>query len=432
MDCSARNLVICLDGTWNNAVARSHTGIFYTNVVKVSRAIERRTRDDPLHRAGRHSKLASEDARAQIVQYQVGVGARPRYAGLSNRIVHLIDSVLGGVHGAGFEAGIDSALINLALNYDPGNRNKPGDRLFLFGFSRGAAQAQGLTRFIDWLGGLPTRHNAYFLPLLFKHYIDSGGEGDPASVRTSRGKQPDELVPVEVVFLGVWDTVVALGSRLRSNERTSAPEQTFHVGARPASCVRHARQALAVDERRFDFRPEIWIDSRPDQTLEQRWFPGSHSDVGGGSLEGGLSNLSFHWMMDEAESLGLEVDRSLTKYFVPYAQDTLHPSWTRKYRTWEWVRRRRGRGVRSLVNQPRRARLSLDRSVLDRICSQPGAQSPFLDLYRPENVLEFLAAQRDLDAYLMDVGLNSGVEDLPADVRARIKSLRGDTISVTL
>lgn len=67
---------------------------------------------------------------------------------------------------------------------------------------------------------------------------------------------------------------MALGSRFRSDEKTSVEEKSFHVGATPSTCVLHARQAMAIDERRADFRPEIWLDTNDDRTLEQRWFAG--------------------------------------------------------------------------------------------------------------------------------------------------------------
>jgi hypothetical protein len=82
-----------------------------------------------------------------------------------------------------------------------------------------------------------------------------------------------------VRYLGVRDTVMALGSRFASTEEsTSSPGRTFYPGTAPAECVEHARQALAIDERRFDFRLEIWTEQLLDQTMEQRWFAGVHSD----------------------------------------------------------------------------------------------------------------------------------------------------------
>ncbi len=80
-----------------------------------------------------------------------------------------------------------------------------------------------------------------------------------------------------------------------------------------------ARQALAIDERRTDFRPEIWRDAHTGQSVEQRWFPGSHGDVGGqlGGLEAArpLSNLSLVWMLEKAEGAGLTLPKDWHERF---------------------------------------------------------------------------------------------------------------------
>ncbi len=229
---------------------------------------------------------------------------------------------------------------------------------------------------------------------------------------------------------------MALGSRFRAaGESTSTASRSFHVGARPAACVRHARQALAIDEARYDFRPEVWTDHRPGQTLEQRWFAGVHSNVGGGYVDDGLANLAFHWILDEAAGQGLAVDKSFAAAYRRYPQDRLYRSESLTYRLLDGMRLRYGRGRRSLSDWPATANLSLSASVIHRIQADPAARNDngalrFPDLralYRPENVLRFLACQPDLDRYLEQLGFaDARGRELPADVVRRLAELRAE------
>jgi hypothetical protein len=104
-----------------------------------------------------------------VTYYDVGVGSLTRYAGAANRLLSVGDRLLGGSWGAGFEDNIERALTFLVLNHGP------GDQVFIFGFSRGAAAAQAVTRFLDWASGLPIKRDAYYLPRLFRKYLNSGG-----------------------------------------------------------------------------------------------------------------------------------------------------------------------------------------------------------------------------------------------------------------
>ena len=102
-------------------------------------------------------------------------------------------------------------------------------------------------------------------------------------------------------FIGVWDTVesVVLNEGKRWTDARLNPEIAF------------AYHALAIDERRRDFRPCLWDERnvQPEQTMEQVWFAGVHSDVGGYDPKRGLANISLHWLLDKAESAGMEIDR---------------------------------------------------------------------------------------------------------------------------
>jgi uncharacterized protein (DUF2235 family) len=426
-----RRLVLCLDGTWNSTylLKKRDSGdavLKPTNVLKLARSVVPRD--------------ATTD-REQIVFYHVGVGSLAKYPGISNRLLAGADKVLGGGWGAGFEENVEEALEFLGQNHES------GDEVFIFGFSRGAATAQAVTRFLDWAGGIPLKRDSYYLPRLFREYVASHGQASVqqavAEVNEERARQSKQrkrpLPPlgpfqqVDVVFLGVWDTVMALGERFRARgARTTSPSWSFHVGPEPARCVRHARQALAVDEVRYDFRPEVWLCSANEtQTLEQRWFAGVHSNVGGGYVHDGLANLAFRWMFKQAEARGLVIAKDFVNHYPGYAQDRLYKSESLLYRGLDAIRGRAGDGRRSLTDWPTSAQFTLDPSVVWRINTNPKAthpktgalRHPGLDgAYRPENVFRFLAAQKDLDQYLGTMRIDS--RKLPKDVTDRIREIQ--------
>jgi len=232
------------------------------------------------------------------------------------------------------------------------------------------------------------------------------------------------MIPVEIEFLSVWDTVMALGSRFHATTKTSTAGRVFYVADTPAACVRKARQALAIDEQRYDFRPEVWRTAAPHQDLEQRWFAGSHSNIGGGYVNDGLANIPFRWLMDEAATCGLAVDREFVKPYRPYPQARLYRSTGIVYHALELLRLRVGKGRRPLVGYPATAGLTLDRSVIHRVRSDP-ADHPQLDRYRPANVLDLLASQNDLDGFLAGLGLKPEERRLPEDVTAALRAPRG-------
>lgn len=423
----ARRLILCLDGTWNNAYQRKRREagqpvVKPSNVLKLARAVLPR---------------AATDEREQIVYYDVGVGALSRHPGTANWLLFLADKILGGYAGAGFENNIEDALTFIVHNY------REGDEVFLFGFSRGAATARGVTRFLDWAGGLPEKNDAFYLPQLFRSFALSHGEQtcDEAleKINGDRQKERRPLPPlgpfrrIDVAFLGVWDTVMALGSRFRARGTSTSPvSHSFYVDRVPARCVRNARQALAIDEARFDFRPEIWTDCAEHQTLLQRWFAGVHSNVGGGYVDDGLANLAFQWILGEAKVCGLDVNTDFARIYRGHPFDRLYRSDAWYYQLSDALRRRFGRGRRSLVDPPPTAHLTLSRSVIHRLRADPAATKangelvhPDLrKLYRPENLLHFLARQPDLNAYFDQLGLEPEHRQLPPDVERRIAQLR--------
>lgn len=418
----SRRLVLCLDGTWNSAYDKSKRDdgtkvLKPTNTLKVCRAVL------PTDASGRE----------QIAYYDIGVGSLAEYPGQSNRLLYFFDRVLGGAWGAGFEGNVEDALHFLVLNH------QEGDEVFLFGFSRGAATAQAVTRFLDWAGGLPQKEDAYFLPQLFRAYVVAHGAVEqraPALRQIEESLKRDKRKPlrpfqhVNVKYLGVWDTVMALGSRFQAKgQSTSSRTRSFHAGKAPAACVHHARQALAVDEARLDFRPEIWTEHLPDQNLQQRWFAGVHSNIGGGYVNDGLANIALHWVVEGAMQEGLQTDKEFLAHYRRYPLDSLYSSSSLLYRMLDALRFRTGAGKRRLVGTSASANLTLDASVVKRLRVTPDrlekGSTRTTKAYRPENVLLFLACQPDLDAYLLSIGLDDLHENpLPDDVRRRIEELR--------
>ncbi|HET8773911.1 MAG TPA: DUF2235 domain-containing protein [Thermoanaerobaculia bacterium] len=412
-----KRLILCLDGTWNSGFEEvqrrdGHTVMKPTNPLKICRAVK------PFDEA---------TGTAQVTYYDLGVGALAEYPGRANRLLQKLDRILGGAWGAGFEGNVEDALNFLAYNHEQ------GDDVYVFGFSRGAAQARAVTQFLDWNGGLPEKSDAYYLPRLFRLYVTTqareGASQELIAENNEKRRQEGRPLiqpfrPVRVRYLGVWDTVMALGSRLdATGEHTSVTGRTFYAGTAPARCVEHARQALAIDEKRFDFRPEIWKDPGASQSMEQRWFAGVHSNVGGSYGDDGLANVALHWIADGAKAADLCIDDDFLGKYRPWVKHSLHESQTRFYRILDWYRQSLGHGTRSLLGHPKEANLTLDRSVIERMQADPkdlsvnGDGTPATP-YRPQNVIQLLAALGpDLPGYLNNLGIAG---PLPPDVMAAI------------
>ncbi|MBT3040437.1 MAG: DUF2235 domain-containing protein [Candidatus Thiodiazotropha sp. (ex Codakia orbicularis)] len=379
-----RRIIICLDGTWaspGNQVERGDGTEVHkpSNVLKTYRAVL------PL----------SEDGIDQISYYDEGVGALSAQRGLRNKALAKLDSVLGGAWGAGFEQNIEAAYTFIAGN------KLADDEIFVFGFNRGAGQARSLCRFIDWMGGMLHKRDAYFIPDFFKHYIETeAADGAARELRQkliASGKKIEPPVATKIRFLGVYDTVLALGSRLRADfdreERTTAPGLSFHVGDRPPGIVNVARQALAIDERRTDFRPEIWQDTHPDQSVEQRWFPGVHTSIGGGYANDGLANGALQWMINDAKQEGLAVDDRYLHFYRPWFGDTRNDSFTGFMKLRGWIKGLIGEsGDRDLVAMRDHAGIDVHDSAIKLLIHD--------NTYRPDNLLAFIHQRPDLLAKL--------------------------------
>ena len=185
------------------------------------------------------------------------------------------------------------------------SRYRPGDRIFLLGYSRGAFAVRSLAGVIDQVGLLraecATERN---VQLAYRHYqAEPGG----AAARAFTAAHCHGSVGIEM--LGVWDTVKALGLRLPILWRWSEPAHCFHSHALGPS-VKHGFHALALNETREAFTPILWDCGEGfEGRVEQVWFAGTHGDIGGqlGGYDAArpLSNIPLVWMLGRAEACGL-------------------------------------------------------------------------------------------------------------------------------
>jgi len=408
-------LVLCLDGTQNNAeqavISDGPYNLYKpTNVLKTFRAIR------PL--AGGVS---------QIGYYSEGVGS---LVGEPDRFASLevaVDRIQGGAFGVGYEARVKDAYRFLLANY------QPGDEIIVFGFSRGAAEAQTLARFIEWMGGvlnqegqggLLQKQDEYYIPELYEGFRNSkpvSGK-QPVEARTVfnriRERRHEQAIecpqavrerrqeaiacphPVQIEFLGVYDTVLSVGSRLAPDGTVTTVDQAhaYLVDRTAPTIVKTVRQALAIDERRWDFRPQVWQPDpekpTPGQSLQQLWFPGVHSNVGGGYFYDDLADNALEWMLAEAKTyahLALD-DEYLHHFYGPDKPHCYDPSRPNSDTGWakfvDLIRFKNGRGVRDLElwdkeDSWKRSGLGFHKSLGELLINDC--------TYRPRNLLEFLA-----------------------------------------
>ncbi len=301
-----KKIVICCDGTWSVPDRRCEEGrLCPTNVAKAALTVAR-------YDAG---------GRRQLVYYARGVGTGRR------------DRIMGGAFGVGISRNIREAYAYLVEEY------RPGDELYLFGFSRGAYTVRSLAGLIRNCGILQPR---------FRDRIGAAyalyRRGDPDSHPTARESQlfrqtysweADGHV-ARIKFIGVWDTVGALGIPVGLLARLSVRvlRLRFH-DVNLSSYVDNAFHALAIDERRRAFTPAIWNQQEhaAGQRLEQVWFAGVHSNVGGGNADAQLSDVAFLWMKDRAVECGLAFDeRAVADSTDPDPFGRLGESWRGIYR----------------------------------------------------------------------------------------------------
>ncbi|MFO1069833.1 MAG: DUF2235 domain-containing protein [Geminicoccaceae bacterium] len=306
-----KKLVVCCDGTWNKP--RDNTNVRRTYEA-LRRQLQRPTTVPAGSSGGECCTGASADGDL-VLFYDEGVGTRSA------------ERFTGGAFGAGLSQNVCDAYHFLSQHY------APGDSIYIFGFSRGAYTARSLCGFLQSTRGLIAGatlaqvERAYLRYYASRERIVSLGlssiQNDAltaiagwfsSSVSSDLDGFPRH--PARVRFIGVYDTVGALGIPLPRAERINAPIVGFH-NTSLCDVVDHAVQALAIDERRGPYRPAIWrlpdgmAALPPGRSCLQVWFPGVHSDIGGGYPDKGIGDLTLGFMLDQALAQGLAVDRSL-------------------------------------------------------------------------------------------------------------------------
>ena len=204
------------------------------------------------------------------------------------------------------------------------DKYRPGDRIFLFGFSRGAFTARSLAGVICKFGVVDREDERPLGELVRQVYADG--------YRNEEDLSPDLFVrgSKQVHFLGVWDTVGALGvpdDKVLLQWLDNPARYRFHDTSLSPD-VAHARHAVAIDERRGSFSPTLWKEESKEahEDVKELWFPGVHSDVGGGYKERGLSDGALMWMMVEARGCGLRYRPGAIARVSPNPEDVLHDS----------------------------------------------------------------------------------------------------------
>ena len=283
-----RRLVLLFDGTWNKPESN-------TNVERLRRLIA------PRDAAGN----------PQLVNYIPGVGVK-------RGIAHL----LGGAFGYGLSGNVIDGYRWLCETW------QPGDLLYLFGFSRGAYTARSLGGLIRKCGLLRCSAHGNVVEAdvsaAYDFYRDTGSKpDDPVAVEY----RANHSTVVDIHFIGVWDTVGSLGIPGTASWFPFARKRYQFHDTELSKIVKYAYQALALDEHRADFAPTVWTRNpftvKPGETptskkreqieIEQRWFIGSHADVGGGNDRDGagrrpdpLPDLPLAWLQRKAIGAGLD------------------------------------------------------------------------------------------------------------------------------
>lgn len=307
-----KRIILCCDGTWNTADAK-----YPTNVVKLARSLN----------------LTGDDGVNQVIHYDDGVGSE------KGTLTKNIDRILGGAFGYGLMDKVESSYRFLCENYDP------GDEIYIFGFSRGAYTARSLAGLVRNCGIRP-HYSAQKISdaiNLYKDRKEDTAPDAPDSLKFRAAYSPEVYMnelelewrkknvpgfdesavkPLTIRYIGVWDTVGALGlpnhffiSGLFNGKYKFHSTDLSHI----VDCARHA---VSIDEQRQSYEPALWtnldrmnreksvIKGDNNAPYQQVWFPGNHTAVGGGGQCTGLCSDSFLWVAEGARKLGLSFNRA--------------------------------------------------------------------------------------------------------------------------
>ncbi|KZL84210.1 hypothetical protein CI238_11757, partial [Colletotrichum incanum] len=345
MNYSPKRLIVCCDGTWMNSESgyvkptlwkRKGSLQIPSNVTRISRCFRRRC----------------SDGRVQVIEYESGVGTGS----------NTLDALTGGAFGLGLGERVRNIYSFLCANYCD------GDEIILVGFSRGAYIVRSVAGMIADLGLLTREGVEHFWPI-FKdmenwnnhRYRDEfptvpfdnkpKGEGAADVYRSrleklgmTRVRQEEgngEIIKVKAV--AVWDTVGSLGIpqiAWLNKLGVYASNQEFRFWDTSLSDrIEHAFQALALDETRYSFQPAVWERleaNRLSTDLRQVWFPGNHTNCGGGWNDQGMANITLAWMMDQLASIGVEFNHRVLERCVQQS-NSFYQSQMKQKTTLQWA-----------------------------------------------------------------------------------------------
>ncbi|MEL6868329.1 MAG: DUF2235 domain-containing protein [Pseudomonadota bacterium] len=266
-----QNIVVGLDGTWNEPERQPDSSVTGTNVVKFLSALTRR---------------------GQVQHYESGAGTRAW------------ELLPGGIYGYGLDKRILGAYRFLRRCYNDGGMSAENSKLFLVGFSRGSYAARRLSGLIAH-SGVPV--SSKDVQRGWEMYLNR----DVASAAALKAQGRYFDMPVEMI--GVWDTVKATNDADYEDDRLSPN-------------VVAGYHAMAVDEVRKFFPVLRWRD---DPRVSEVWFSGSHSDVGGGCAAMDLSDVALKWMMHRGAGHGLRFSkRYIDRHVKPKVPGRLHDAFT--------------------------------------------------------------------------------------------------------
>lgn len=269
-------LVLCFDGTWDRPDNTTDVPArVQSNVCWIYESVINGTVPDG----------------TQLKWYDTGVGT------------NWYDRIAGGAFGFGLDQKIQDGYQWLVNNL-PSTGSSHDYHIFVTGFSRGAYTARSLVGMIRNVG-LLRPENVHRVGDAYALYRQRDASADTAEAVAFRAQYARE---VKIQFLGVWDTVGALGIPLDALHTFNAEAYGFH-DTELSGIVANAAHAVAIDEHRVDYQVALWDPiPKPGQVVEQRWFIGAHADVGGGYQSRLLSNTTLAWMQQQAVKAGLVLD----------------------------------------------------------------------------------------------------------------------------
>ena len=341
-----KRIVVCCDGTWNSPDQKDRGQVRPSNVAKIALAILAR----------------DANGTEQKVFYDKGVGT-----GFG------LDRLFGGAFGMGLSRNIGDAYRYLMENYSE------RDEIYLFGFSRGAYTARSLGGLIRKCGMLRREHAGRYRDA-YRLYRRRDTASHPNAIEAQLFRKTFSH-ETRIKFIGVWDTVGALGMPVRGLRFINRLMGLEFHDVKLSSTVDHAYHAVAIDELRKPFMPTLWEQQSHavGQKMEQVWFAGVHTNIGGGYEDTGLSDIAFLWMKQKAEAAGLVFDESwITENIHPNALGELRDSKTGLYKLAGDYHRPIGRklGGNESLHAEAMARYEQDAS------------------YRPEKLAEYLRSKK--------------------------------------